>query len=208
MWVTWFAPLYFSGILAFTFWDGILPAWLGSATRQPLVQPPARDVSAPPVLYPDLVAFPILTHAPPAPSSHSRTRAVPRDPLPDVNHSARTVQPAMSVIAVPSCLAARAAAGAPHAATLRGQTTARGATLSPPRRSRPGSGRRGVVSRVVRDPAEGGVDISRSIDMAHADELRREVVERDTATSLRKAMEVLPHSTMPHAEKQLSSLSL
>jgi hypothetical protein len=58
------------------------------------------------------------------------------------------------------------------------------------------SSRRRVTARVVQDPrSSGSIDFSGSIDMDYADDLRREIVERDTAETLRKTIAVRCHAT-------------
>lgn len=54
-----------------------------------------------------------------------------------------------------------------------------------------------MKARVVQDPSEGSIDFSGSIDMDYADDIRREMVERDTAESLRKTIAVRVWSIPP-----------
>lgn len=88
------------------------------------------------------------------------------------------------------------AAGAASGATARIQSALKKSTTTA---ARIGSGARCPVGRarggraamrVIRDPTEGSIDMSGSIDVEYADALRREVVERDTAESLRKTIAV------------------
>ena len=46
-----------------------------------------------------------------------------------------------------------------------------------------------VKGRAIQDPA-GSMDVAGSIDVDYADDLRREIVERDTAAALRKTIAV------------------